>query len=73
MLKPYLEDRRSKSFPDPTEFKSEEEFSYAAKTASVFKKVVQELLHYLEIEVPDRVKALEAKKKGEVKNFGIGR
>ena len=38
-------------------------------TASVFKKVIQELLHYLEVEVPDRVKTLELKKKGEEKSF----
>ena len=73
MLRPWLEERRSKSFPDPTEFKSDKEFTYAAMTASVFKKVIQELLHYLEVEVPDRVKSLELKKKGEVKDFGIGR
>lgn len=73
MLKPWLEERRSKSFPDPTDFKSQKEFTYAAMTASVFKKVIQELLHYLEVEVPDRVKALEDKKKGKVRNFAIGR
>ena len=73
MLKPYLEERQTKSYPDPTEFKSEKEFLYAAELASVFKKVIAELLHYLEVEVPDRVKSLEAKKKGEVKDFGIGR
>mgnify|MGYP001578730662 FL=1 len=73
MLRPWLEERRAKSFPDPTDFKSTKEFTYAAITASVFKKVIQELLHYLEVEVPDRVKALEEKKKGKVKNFAIGR
>lgn len=73
MLKPWLEERRSKSFPDPTDFKTDKEFAYAAMTASVFKKVIQELLHYLEVEVPDRVKSLELKEKGETKNFGIGR
>lgn len=44
-----------------------------AVSASMYKKVIAELLHYLEVEVPDRVKALEAKQKGEVKDFGIGR
>lgn len=73
VLKPWLEERRSKSYPDPTDFKSEKEFLHAAITASLFKKVIAELLHYLEVEVPDRIKALEAKKKDEVKDFGIGR
>ena len=73
VLKPWLEDRRSKSYPDPTEFKDEKGFLHAAITASLFKKVIAELLHYLEVEVPDRVKALETKKKGEVSNFAIGR
>lgn len=39
----------------------------------MYKKVVAELLHYLEVEVPDRIKALEKKKKGGTPNFGIGR
>ena len=73
VLRPWLEERRSKSYPDPTEFKSEKEFLYAAQTASLFKKVIAELLHYLEVEVPDEIKQLEMKKKGEVKDFGIGR
>ena len=73
VLKPYLEERRSKSYPDPTEIKDKEEFYHAAVNASMFKKVIAELLHYLEIEVPDRIKSLEAKKKGESKTFAIGR
>lgn len=73
VLRPWLEEKRSKSYPDPTQFKNTKEFLYAATVASLFKKVVAELLHYLEVEVPDRVKALEDKEKGEVKDFGIGR
>jgi hypothetical protein len=73
VLRPWLEDKRSKSYPDPTQFKNEKEFLYAAAMASLFKKVIAELLHYLEVEVPDRIRQLEAKKKGEVKDFGIGR
>ena len=72
VLKPWLEERRAKSYPDPKEFKSENEFLYAATKASVFKKVVAELLHYLEVEVPYRVKQLEAKNEGEIYNFEIG-
>lgn len=73
MLRPYLEARRSQSYPDPTQFDDKEKFYHAAVSASMFKKVVAELLHYLEVEVPARVKALQAKEKGEEKNFGIGR
>ena len=73
ILKPWLEERRSKSYPDPTVTKDKEEFYHMAVSASMYKKVIAELLHYLEVEVPDRVKALEAKQKGEVKDFGIGR
>ena len=40
VLRPWLEERRAKSFPDPTDFKSTKEFTYAAITASVFKKVI---------------------------------
>src|SRR3990167_8684629 len=72
VLKPYLEAKQSKSYPDPTEFKSEKEFLYAASTASLFKKVIAELLHYMEIEVPDRIKQLEMKQRGQERNFGIG-
>lgn len=72
-LKPWLEEKRSKSYPDPTDFKSVEEFTYAAQVASVYKKVIAELLHYLENEIPTIVKDLNNKEKGEVPDFGIGR
>ena len=73
ILKPWLEARRSQSYPDPSEFKTEKDFYHAAVTASMFKKVIAELLHYLEIEVPGRIKALEDKKKNKQPDFGIGR
>ena len=77
MLKPWLEERRSKSFPDPSEFAKHEDpkeaFYYAALSASIFKKVIAEFLHYLEVEVPDRVRRLQEKEKGEEKDFQIGR
>ena len=75
VLKPYLEDRRTKSFPDPVDFKTQKEFTHAALSSSAFKKVIQELLHYLEVDIPEQVKTLEKKEKGELveKDFGIGR
>ena len=44
-----------------------------AVSASMYKKVVAELLHYIEVEVPDRIKQLENKRDGKVPDFGIGR
>jgi len=41
--------------------------------ASIYKKVIAELLSYLENEIPQKVKEMNKKKKGEAPNFGIGR
>lgn len=41
-------------------------------SASMYKKVIGELLHYLEAEVPERIRQLQQKQKGE-KDFQIGR
>jgi hypothetical protein len=64
--------KRDQSFPDPAQFKSEKEFNYAALTASVFKKVVQEILLFVE----DQRKLgeqLEDKKSDKIQNkFKIG-
>jgi hypothetical protein len=66
---PYLMDKLNQSFPDPAKFTKEEEFVYAAKMASVFKKVVAEILGWVEAEVAS-AKHLEAKAKGElIDNF----
>lgn len=66
-------DKLNQSFPDPSQFTKEEEFTYAAKTASVFKKVCAELLSIEDIKVKE-VEALKKKEKGEVEqdNFNIG-
>lgn len=65
-------DRLNQSFPDPTRFTKEEEFVYAAKTASVFKKVVAELMGWIDGQI-ETARTLEQKEKGEVKDtFGIG-
>lgn len=50
MVKPWLEVKLNQSFPDPAQFKDEKEFMYAAKVASVFKKVVAEILMFVENE-----------------------
>lgn len=72
-LKPWLEAKHSKSFPDPTDFTSEKEFTYAAKVASLYKKVIAEIIKYIEDEAPTMAKDLLDKKKGRIKQFGIGR
>ena len=72
-LKPWLEDRRSKSYPDPQQFKNEKEFTYAATVASVQKKVIAEILKYIEDEAPTEVKRLSEKKTGKQPNFEIGK
>ena len=73
VFKPFLEAKLNQSFPDPSQFNKEEEFIYAAKIASVFKKVCAEILGWVESEV-DQAKFLEKKEKGEVENnFEIGK
>ena|SRR3990167_6149506 len=71
-LKPQLEVKLNQAFPDPSKFSKEEEFVYAAKVASVFKKVVAEILSM----VDDQVKKIEyydKKKEGRTVNkFAIG-
>ena len=64
VLKPLLEARLNLSFPDPSKFTKEEEFLYAAKTASVFKKVIAELLAYFEGQA-GAIEYLEKKERGE--------
>lgn len=72
ILKPWLETKLNQSFPDPIEFTGDPEYLYAAKTASIFKKVVAEILMYIDQQV-EQAKALERKKKGEAKSkFNIG-
>lgn len=66
--------KRDQSFPDPSQFNGEKEFYHASVSASMFKKVIGELLQYLEVEVPDRVKYLKKKERGEIEDkFAIGR
>lgn len=66
-------EKLNQSFPDPVKFTNEEEFVYAAKMASVFKKVVAEILQWVEAGV-EEAKYLRKKKNGEiVDSFEIGR
>lgn len=64
-------DKLNQAFPDPSKFNKEEEFVYAAKVTSVFKKVVAEILQWVEI-MEKEAERLE-KKKTETDAFGIGR
>lgn len=61
------------AFPDPSAFKKEEEFVYAAKITSVFKKVCVELFAWIGGH-RENAQALQAKEKQEVADkFEIGR
>ena len=73
VLKPYLVEKLNQSFPDPSQFKKEEEFAYAAKVTSVYKKVIVELLQWIEMQV-EQAKHLEKKERGELPEdaFRIG-
>lgn len=64
-------DKLNQSFPDPLQFKDDSEFNYAAKTASIFKKVIAELLQMFEMK-KEEVKFLEEKQKGIKDPFEIG-
>lgn len=73
VLKPFLTDKLNQSFPDPSKFTKEEEFLYAAKMASVFKKVIAELLMWVESKQAEQVH-YEKKMRGElISKFSIGK
>ncbi len=72
VLKPYLLEKLNQSFPDPSAFKKEEEFVYAAKVTSVFKKVIAELLMFID-QKKEEQDFLKKKEMGEIKDtFAIG-
>ena len=62
------------AFPDPSEFKDKEEFTYAALATSAFKKAIGELLGWVDQQT-DIKKDLLDKKEGKQKDdpFRIGR
>ena len=68
VFKPFLEAKLNQSFPDPSKFTKDEEFLYAAKVASVFKKVIAEILQWIQ-EKEEAVEFYEAKKSGEVSDM----
>ena len=68
--------KRDQSFPDPSSFVHENEpekaFLYAALAASTFKKVIAEVLGWVDQQI-QQAQYLEKKEKGEIKdNFEIG-
>lgn len=72
VFKPYLQAKLQESFPDPSQFKKDEEFIYAARVASVFKKVCAELISWVDAKV-EEAKYLEKKDKGQItSSFEIG-
>lgn len=72
VLCPWLTTKLNQSFPDPTQSKEEKEFLYAAITASLFKKVIAEILQYVDGQ-EKILKDLTKKKLDKVNNkFAIG-
>jgi hypothetical protein len=66
-------DKLNQSFPDPSKFTHDEEFLYAAKVSSVFKKVISEFLGWIDGEI-EQAKFLRKKEKNEISDpFAIGR
>ena len=72
VMLPFLMDKLNQSFPDPSKFTKEEEFVYAAKVSSIFKKVVAEILGWVDANVT-QAKSLSAREKGNIPDpFAIG-
>lgn len=75
VFRPYLLDKLNQSFPDPTKITGinrDEQFLYEAKVAAIFKKVVAEILQFVEGHV-QQAKFLERKEKGqETDPFQLG-
>lgn len=74
VLRPHLETQLREAFPDPTAFENDEKYLYAAKTTSIYKKIIAELLQWVESH-EQRLLALQKKLDGqvEVDNFEIGK
>jgi hypothetical protein len=68
-------DKLNQSFPDPSEFTNDGDFMYAAKTASIFKKAVAEILMFMDGH-KTRLEFLNEKKDRKVEEsdpFAIGK
>lgn len=72
MLRPYLEGLRDRSFPDPVDFKTDEEYLYAAKTTSVFTKVIAELLSWIETHEQEATRLKAKQDSDQEDSFAIG-
>ena len=72
VFKPYLIAKRDQSFPDPSQFTKDEEFIYAAKVASVFKKVCAEILLWVDAQAETAEQLEEKKKNTQPDPFAIG-
>ena len=68
MVRPFLMDKINQSFPDPSAFKTKEDWEYAAMVASVFKKVGSEFINWLESN-RETMAFLRKKKEGKVKDI----
>lgn len=62
-----------KSFPNPSEFKTRDEFLYAAEVSSAYKKVALEVLAFVESRVEGAEKFAKDAVQPEVNNFQIGK
>ena len=72
VFRPFLMAKLQESFPDPAKFTNDNDFTYAAKVTSVFKKVVAEILGWVDGQ-GEQAKYLRKKEKGEIKDgFQIG-
>ena len=73
VIKPHLLDQLNQAFPDPSSFTNDGDFTYAAKVTSVYKKVIAELLGWVDQEIT-MAKTLRLKEKANVPDpFAIGR
>lgn len=72
MLKPHLEIQLNQAFPDPSAFTGDDTYLYAAKTTSIYKKIIAELLQWVEGH-EQRLAELQSKRDSkEADPFAIG-
>lgn len=72
VLRPWIQVKLQESFPDPSAFKSVEEFTYAALASSALKKALAEILMFVENQ-KQTMEYLQKKDRGELENkFKIG-
>ena len=73
VFKPFLSEKLNQSFPDPAKFTKEEEFLYAAKVASIFKKVIAEILQWIGYQKEEAKRLIKKQEKGSRDPFEIGK